>query len=278
MDNNYTTLIISSVPPQIITPKHERECLAAVDERIALRKPDEACLDLSRCGLNRLRTSLNSGEFINKLRELPRYVVQLKLRGNGFLRNERSSEVFLALMSIIPQKIHCLDLSDNEFEHQDAETLARLFESLPPHIEKVILDHEEILSPDIQVAKRVWPESYWELTEHSDNKLQQARALLDDYTKSDSAVWRFLCGHWNRSYTQEANRLVYCLDSGLIEDEETLNQALENISPKNPVGSLARRFCFLTYHQQRSQAIALTEENGEDNTTELQRLRPHGFQ
>ncbi len=55
-------LIISSVPPLKITVQHEAQCIAAVEERIKKLMPNDNCLDLSRCGLNRLESNAGQGK------------------------------------------------------------------------------------------------------------------------------------------------------------------------------------------------------------------------
>ena len=248
--SSFSELIISSVPPLKITAQDEEQCIAAVKERINKLLPNDNCLDLSRCGLNRLKTRTGQQKFRSNLEALSKKVTTLNLRGNGFLFDDKTREVFVKLIGDIPEQINCLDLSDNGFEHLSADELAELFPSLPPTIQWVVLDHETPLSPAQQIEKRYWPESYLTLTEGAKDTVQGVRAILDDYTKGGSAFWRFVYGHWNRHHADEVTRLMHYIDKGLITEGEDLDYELEQIPLSKAAGSLARRFCFLSHQKQ----------------------------
>lgn len=266
-----STALISSVPPLRITSKQKQQCINAITQRIetvtnSIDNINPYCLDLSRCGLNRLITKKSQRWFVAQIKALSHAITTLNLRGNGFLHDDRSREVFIALMKKIPRKIKCLDLSDNGFEHKTAEELANLFLHLPPTIQRVRLDHEQPISPLLQIAKRHWPETYLALTKGATNKLQQAHKLFNDY-KGKSALWRFLSGHWDHNHIEVA-RLVYYIKKGLITSADDFSFELEQIKLNNETDSLARRFNFLTYHQLApTNRQSTNEENGLDNDT-----------
>jgi hypothetical protein len=77
--------------------------------------------------------------------------------------------------------------------------------------------------------------------------LASIRALLNDYTQNNSALWRFFTLHWNRNHVAKVNELVADIDK-LIVNEDTVFERLDAIvrgNPFNPNGSLARRIDFL---------------------------------
>ncbi|MBY0542719.1 MAG: DUF5617 domain-containing protein [Sphingobacteriaceae bacterium] len=262
--------LISSVPPRQISPEHERQCLATVAQRINHLKSGDNCLDLSRCGLNRLESKFSQVHFISGLKTLSRAITKLKLRGNGFLQEKRCQQVFVELIKEIPENIKCLDLSDNGFEHENDKTLSELFKFIPTFIEQLILDNEQPMLPSEQIDKHCWPESYFSFLKATNN-LQQARELLNDYTKDDSALRRFFYGHWNRHHTDAIARLVYYIDNDLISNVDDLNFELEQIKLSSQTGSLARRFSFLTSQQSKPAMSCLHNEAFEDTeAVELQ--------
>lgn len=77
--------------------------------------------------------------------------------------------------------------------------------------------------------------------------MQQARKLLDDYTKGNSGFLRFLSGHWNRTHVKEVAKIVYFIDKGLITSPNELLRELDRIEMRNEVGSLNRRLSFLKH-------------------------------
>lgn len=96
-----------------------------------------------------------------------------------------------------------------------------------------------------------FPGSYSEITYEISDKLKQARAILDDYTKSNSWISRVIHAHWNRHHVVDVNKIVKALDTGEISSMEELSVRLAKIPLKNPKGSLARRmeFILLPYAQ-----------------------------
>ena len=89
------------------------------------------------------------------------------------------------------------------------------------------------------------PVSYTRLYQQDENPLLGARALLNDYTKSDSACLRFFYGHWNRHHVKEVSIIVRQIDEGHITNTEPLITGLSKITLVNQCGSLARRIQFL---------------------------------
>lgn len=89
------------------------------------------------------------------------------------------------------------------------------------------------------------PQSYRSLTGEQKETLAQIRALLDDYTKSGSALKRAFTGHWNRHHVDEVQAIVGKIDNGHYSNVQSLIQDLAAIKPNNPEGSLARRIAFI---------------------------------
>jgi hypothetical protein len=79
----------------------------------------------------------------------------------------------------------------------------------------------------------------------SKEELSFARAVLNDYTKNNSALRRFFTGHWNRHHVVEVNALVVQIDQGKINTAADLLQKLKEIQLVNPNGSLARRISLI---------------------------------
>lgn len=236
------TTLISAKPPAVITPATEMDCRRAVDTRVSALTVGGRKLDLSHCGLNRLdEVEKLAGVF--KL--APRTVNSLSLRSNGFSYTEANRRMLIHALRSLPSQIKYLDLSGNGFEQDDGERLAALFSRLPATVEWVSLSHEKAASPREHIEKRRWPASYRSLTTRSSDKLMQARFILDDYTKGDSAVRRFFYGHWNRHHAKEVAHIVKAIDAGRITDIKDVLSELELIEVLNPTGSLTRRVAFL---------------------------------
>jgi len=269
MRRSITTLIISCKPPREITLHDQNQCISAVEQRIAKWQLHDSCLDLSRCGLNRLQNAEIRKQIYAKISAIP--ITTLKLRGNGFLYDDKRKKVFIEVMKDIPGNIECLDLSDNGFEYKTAGELEELFFYLPAHIKKVRLGNESPISHTLQIARHQWPESYLEfITGDTISELQQARKILNDYTKGDSAFWRFIYGHWERHHIEVVARLVRQIDDGLITNMEDLSYELGQIKLINEVGSLARRFSFLTSQQPvPERALMIGDRREDDDTIEL---------
>jgi len=252
----HSIFFISSIPPQQITIQDQEQCKLAITIRMGNLKSDDTCLDLSRCGLNRLDNC--EQWFAEKMEEtideteilVLHNITTINLRGNGFLHGDEKKQVFITLMKLIPKNIKCLDLSDNGFQYKTADELTVLFKCLPKNVESVRLDNESPMSPTLQIARRQWPKSYFDFPRMDGIiELQEAREILNDYTKGDSAFLRFVHGHWNRHCVEDVARLVHYIDTGLMTNMEDLIYELGQIRLTNETGSLARRFSFLTYKQ-----------------------------
>lgn len=81
--------------------------------------------------------------------------------------------------------------------------------------------------------------------------MDKAKALLVDYTKSNSNWTLFWTGHWNRHYIKEVQTILNNMDTTNpniekpIADIEALMDALDEINPKNLADSLAKRMKFI---------------------------------
>lgn len=236
------TTLMSAIPPAVITPTTELECRRAIDARITALVVGATKLDLSHCGLNRLDTD-------DKLKTVfqltPRTVCSLSLRGNGFSYTEDNRVILINALEKIRPEIKYLDLSGNGFEHDDGLRLAQLFSRLPATVEWVSLSHEKPASPADHIANRTWPLSYRALASKSSDVLMQARTILDDYTKGDSATRRFFYGHWNRHHAKEVAKIVQSIDKRRITNVQDVLSELELIDVLNPAGSLTKRVAFL---------------------------------
>jgi len=89
------------------------------------------------------------------------------------------------------------------------------------------------------------PDTYIALYDSGRDAIESARALLDDYTKSDSALSRFFHGHWNRHHVAEVAEIVKQIDDGEIKTTDELLEVLDSIVPDNPTGSIARRIKYI---------------------------------
>jgi len=254
-----STTIISSIPPEKITITDQYQCISVIKNRIENPVLHDNCLDLSRCGLNRLEDAEIQNQFSDQMGNLPA-LTTMNLRGNGFLHNDRCKNVFIELMKKIPKGITCLDLSDNGFEHKTAEELAKLFSYLPAMVDSIILDHEQPVSPALHVARRQWPDRYRTLTADAQNRLQQAHILLNDYTKNDSTFSRFVSLRWDRHCIEDAVRLAYRIEKKLITSMEDFNYEAEQIKLTDEKGALAMRFSFLAYHPSMTEKKQIAEQ------------------
>ncbi len=91
----------------------------------------------------------------------------------------------------------------------------------------------------------VFPATYAPIYNSEQTPLQSARALLDDYTKGNSAISRFFHGRWNLHHIEEVNQIVEDIDGQKIKDMDALVVRLHGIRLVNPVGSLSRRILFI---------------------------------
>lgn len=89
------------------------------------------------------------------------------------------------------------------------------------------------------------PAAYDEHYNPQNQSLINARALLDDYTKGNSALSRFFHGHWNRHHVAEVHALVQKIDNNEIKNVRELVNQLYQIPLVNKQGSLARRMNYI---------------------------------
>lgn len=89
------------------------------------------------------------------------------------------------------------------------------------------------------------PASYHTFFTSKNDPLANARALLNDYTKSNSALSRFFHGHWNRHHVQEISKIVSEIDNNTLQNIDDLMKKLKSIKLANPIGSLAKRIRFI---------------------------------
>jgi len=178
----------------------------------------------------------------------------------------------------LPKSIHSIEFiynsdktSNNYHNATDAKHLIDMFRYIKPTVSYLELNNladlitedtclkQELLGhipdtiskelpdqPSFELLKQEWPKSYVNMTQDkTSDKLQQAREILNDYTKGDSVLWRILCGHWNRHHVKDIARLIHYIDKGLISNIEELGEEFEQIQLMNETGSLARRYSFL---------------------------------
>lgn len=75
------------------------------------------------------------------------------------------------------------------------------------------------------------------------NTALQIKAILDDYTKNNSSIWRFVCGHWNRHHCKAVQTISENITD--MSNPQEILLRLKAIANKNPNGSLARRIGFI---------------------------------
>ncbi len=244
MEQQLALGLVSEKLPTRVTPLMKQDSINTALARIHSATITQASkTDLSRCGLNRLDDLKSIRVLFKKISDSS---TELSLRANGFGKTIETQVFIIQVLGLIPEQITYLDLSDNGFEHYNAEQLSDLFTHLPPTVTLVSLGPEKPLSPAEHIALRQYPESYESLTENCSNTMQLVRAILDDYTKGDSAFWRAIFFHWNRHHTQEVAKIVTLIDEGLITSISDVLNELHLIDKSNDIGSLAKRISFLT--------------------------------
>jgi len=259
------TRIIAQTRPEVVTTEVLDLTIRTVNKRLEIAELTQAIvMDFSRCGLNRIE---NAGLFQQLFGIIPEGTRELNLVGNGFCQTKETLFIFTKALHNIPVDITHLDLSHNGFELFNGEQLQALFVHLPPTVLTVTIAEGKPLRPTIHIAVRYWPHAYETFLTPTLNLLQQARALLDDYTKGDSKFWRFLFLHWARHHIEDIVRLVMRIDNGLITDAQDLLGELALIEPVNKVGSLSRRISFL--NSKLLQATAVEQTRLWDNNARL---------
>ncbi len=197
--------------------------------------------------------------FNQSLKELSGLMTHINLRGNGFFKDEQSQKAFFCILRDLPESIACLDLSDNDLEIQNKDTLSKLFNLLPPSI-KITLNHEEPLSKDNQTQRHDWPKEYFNYLAKANTALELSRAVLNGYVKGDTPLGQTFFFHFFRHHIAEVERLLYYIDHGLITDLEDLHLEAEQIKPSNSIGSLSKRLCFLNTPHKVSREIQIINE------------------
>ncbi|CEG55987.1 DUF5617 domain-containing protein [Legionella fallonii] len=244
MEQQLALGLVSEKRPARVTQLMKQESINTALARIHLASMTQASkTDLSRCGLNRLDNLKSIETLFLKISDKN---TELSLRANGFGQTVETRAFIIQVLGLIPRKITYLDLSDNGFEYYNAEQLSDLFSRLPPTVKWVSLGPEKPLSPADHIALRQYPESYDALMTNCTDIMQQVRAILDDYTKGDSAFWRAIFFHWNRHHTEEVAQIVTRIDEGLITNISDVLSELNLIDKSNDIGSLAKRISFMT--------------------------------
>jgi hypothetical protein len=237
------TRILSKTRPEQVSSELLKLTLDMVSERIKKAEQTQSVrMDLSRCGLNRID---NIEMFQTFFKGISEKTTQLSLRGNG-LGTDKSKLAFTAEMfKAIPKTITYVDFSDNGLQDSDGEQLRKWFVHLPSTVIWITIDQEKPLSLKSQIACRQWPHYFSSVASGMSDVLLQARTLLNDYTKGDSAFWRFICLHWNRHHTAEVARWVTYMDKGLLTNIQDVLGELERLEKVNETGCLAKRTSFL---------------------------------
>ena len=247
------TRIIAETRPEIVTSEVLDLTIRTVNKRFEVAETTQATvMDLSRCGLNRI----DSIDLLRRVfKAVPEEISAVNLTGNGFSKKKKTLALFIKGLRDIPDHISHLDLSHNGFELFNGEQLQALFVNLPATVLTITLGEGKPLSLSTHIGIHYWPGAYETLLTPSIDLLQQARALLDDYTKGDSWLWRMLYLHWARHHVEEVVRLVMRIDHGLITNAKDLLGELDLIEPVNQVGSLNRRISFLNSKSLQANAL-----------------------
>ncbi|ASQ46370.1 DUF5617 domain-containing protein [Legionella clemsonensis] len=95
----------------------------------------------------------------------------------------------------------------------------------------------------------IYPASYTKICESHTDPLAKARALLDDYTKSNLSVSRLFHGHWRRHHVVELSLIIEEIGRDkAINNIKDLLHLLSCIPLQNSKGSLAHRIGFIKEH------------------------------
>lgn len=100
-----------------------------------------------------------------------------------------------------------------------------------------------------EVPSFIYPASYTKICDNHADPLAKARALLDDYTKSNSSISRFFHGHWRRHHVVELSLIIEEIGQDkTINNLKDLLHLLSCIPLQNNKGSLAHRIGFIKEH------------------------------
>lgn len=176
------------------------------------------------------------------------------------------------------QEIHLLgDICDNDLAIGD-RALRNLIIKLPLSVKILsvpsgncsIFNHREEKQIDLDEyrKKEYFPESYLELTNSSsDDLFQNAKNLLNDYTKNTSCfpgLTLFATFHWRRHHVDAVNQILK--KSNSIDDLLVRLNKIEMSKDFNPTGSLARRIHYIKYRQYQEQNTQnMAEQSGDFN-------------
>lgn len=170
----------------------------------------------------------------------------------------------LATMPFNPTQLKSIlsnAVKDNQLEIVKKLCLANLISATDPLVASILKESKKTHSATINWLKKYQSPAYHVLCKEVVNgsnafkannltaPLAKARALLNDYTKNNSALSRFFHGHWNRHHISEVTQIVRQIDSGEIT-EQTLMAALDSVEKNykgqfNSQGSFARRREFI---------------------------------
>ncbi|KTD16887.1 DUF5617 domain-containing protein [Legionella jordanis] len=254
--NQLSKTLIAATPPDVITDEVQQHSFTVAKQRIGALKPGAQHLDLGWCGLNRLEDRA----YIQALFEsCPKTISSLSLRNNGFQRDSRTLNRLYLMLSQIPEHIKIVDLSGHGFEQYGRIELEELFSHLPASVQGVSLTDEKPISPEHQIARRVWPHSYSNFIGSAD--LKKAYFILKDYTKQGSFFLRFVHMHWNRHYSEQISALVRKIECEVITTLPQLLFELEQMDIENMGGSLSRRLAFLSYAPSDVENLARRQED-----------------
>ncbi|MFT4059835.1 MAG: ankyrin repeat domain-containing protein [Legionella sp.] len=118
------------------------------------------------------------------------------------------------------------------------KVLNKLLEESPPNSPYVSYIKKEFSN---ELKNVHTPVSYDNLCNQFSFPMEKARALLNDYTKNNSALNRFFHGHWNRHHVHKVSMIVNDITNHIINTPQELLERLKAINPQNKTGSIARR-------------------------------------
>lgn len=154
--------------------------------------------------------------------------------------NLMSNGAFAKLTEILKQRANQSSSWDNDQEAQRQTAIATL------RLYKKYAQDGTFQGPKKEIvdALQTYPASYQKIWDSGADSMGSIRALLDDYTKSNSAPNRFFHGHWNRHYVAAVADIVKMIDDGETNITKVRDE-LAKIKPTNLEGSLARRMDFI---------------------------------
>lgn len=152
--------------------------------------------------------------------------------------NMMGDKGFTVLVKILKQRANQSPCEDEAEEAQRQTAIATLT------VYKKYAYQGKFSDAKKDIVNGNYPPSYQKLWDQPTEPLEKIRALLDDYTKSNSAPNRFFHGHWNRHYVAAVADIVKMIDDGETNITKVRDE-LAKIKPTNLEGSLARRMDFI---------------------------------